>query len=99
MSRYPLVISPAAREDLIEIHRFGRLTWGDLRSGEYLQRLKERFWSLTELPHIGIARSDLLPGIRSAPVSSHVIFYRFEDGCVEVVRVLHRRQDAQRHLL
>ncbi|MBK1621627.1 plasmid stabilization protein [Lamprobacter modestohalophilus] len=98
MSRHPLVISPAARDDLAEIHRFGNQTWGKAQSREYLGRLKEQLWALTEFPLVGVERHDLLPELRSLPVASHLVFYRLTKGCVEIVRVLHGRQDPHRHL-
>jgi toxin ParE1/3/4 len=98
MSDYSLHISPAAREDLIAIHRYGAQAWGSVRSDDYLQNLKEQFSLLTQSPQLGTERNDVLPGMRSLPVSSHVVFYRLRDDCIEVVRVLHSRQDHQRHL-
>ena len=98
MSRHPLVISPAARDDLAEIGRFGKQAWGKMQSSAYLDRLKEQLWTLTEFPLVGVERDDLLPELRSLPVASHLVFYRLTQGCVEIVRVLHGRQDPHRHL-
>jgi toxin ParE1/3/4 len=39
------------------------------------------------------ARDELMPGLRSALVQPYVIFYRIDDGIVEVVRVLHGRRN------
>jgi len=47
---------------------------------------------------MGIERSDLLPGARSLPIESHTLFYRVTTDTVEIIRVLHGRQDPQRHL-
>lgn len=98
MSDRSLVISPAARDDLTAIYRVGEQTWGQSQSVKYLRRLREQFWSLTQFPLVGIERLDLLPGMRSLPVASHVVFYRLADDRVEIVRVLHGRQDPSRHL-
>jgi toxin ParE1/3/4 len=98
MSRYPLVISAAARDDLAEIHRIGKQTWGNAQSREYLGRLKDQLWALTEFPLVGVDRKDLLPELRSLPIASHIVFYRLANGCVEIVRLLHGRQDPHRHL-
>jgi hypothetical protein len=39
------------------------------------------------------------PGYRKHGVGRHIIFYRsIADDCIEIVRVLHERMDAERHL-
>ena len=93
-----LIIAPAARNDLKDICQFSARTWGTKQSVRYLEKLKERFWALTEQPLIGIERFDLVPGMRSFAVESHIVFYlvRFEQ--IEIVRVLHGRQDSNRHI-
>jgi len=99
MTDHQLVISPAARDDLRGIYQFGLRNWGENQSSRYLENLKERFWSLTKLPHIGVERPELLPAIRSFPVKSHVIFYQVRSGQIEIIRVLHDRQDPNRHIV
>lgn len=98
MSDYQLVISPAARNDLRDIYHFGLRNWGKSRSIRYLEILKERLWALTEQPLIGIERPELLSEMRSFPVESHVVFYRVRSGRIEFFRVLHGRQDPNRHI-
>jgi toxin ParE1/3/4 len=39
------------------------------------------------------ARDEVLPGLRSVLVHPYTIFYRVNDGVVEIVRVLHERRD------
>jgi len=93
-----LVIAPAAKADLKEIYQYGLRQWGQAQSDSYLENLKDHFWSLTEQPLIGIDRPELLPGARSLPIESHALFYRVTADTVEIIRVLHGRQDPQRHL-
>ena len=47
---------------------------------------------------MGVERPELLPGVRSLPVESHALFYRVSTDTVEIIRVLHGRQDPQRQL-
>jgi toxin ParE1/3/4 len=98
MTKYKLVISPLARDDLIEIYQYGIRNWGASQAGEYLDKLKANFWDLTEQPRIGLERDDLLPDMRSFPIESHMVFYRLQQTQVEIVRILHGRQDPHRHL-
>ncbi|MBE9538394.1 MAG: type II toxin-antitoxin system RelE/ParE family toxin [Proteobacteria bacterium] len=44
------------------------------------------------------ATEDLLPDTRSLLVEEHVIFCRIHHNRVEVIRILHGRQDVRRHL-
>ncbi|WP_333608045.1 type II toxin-antitoxin system RelE/ParE family toxin [Arsukibacterium sp.] len=99
MPAFKLIIAPAAKNDLREIYQYGLGTWGQAQSDSYLLAIKNRFWLLTEQPLIGVERPELLPHIRSLPIQSHILFYRVIANRVEIIRVLHGRQDPQRHML
>ncbi|KIH75427.1 toxin ParE1/3/4 [Geoalkalibacter ferrihydriticus] len=96
MSHHHLVISPAARDDLRDIYLFSLRNWGQNQSSKYIENLKECLWSLTERPHIGMERPELLPEIRSFPIESHIVFYQVQSKHITIVRVLHSRQDPNR---
>lgn len=98
MSDYRLIISPVAHDDLRGIYQFGLRNWGSIQSSRYLENLKERFWALTEQPLLGIERIELLPGMRSFPVERHIVFYQVRSKQIEIIRVLHGRQDPNRHI-
>ena len=98
MTSYTLVISPSARDDLKQIYQYGALNWGTPRATSYLEHLKEQLWHLTEHPEMGVMRDELLPAIRSLSVDSHVVFYRLQELQVQIVRILHARQDPQLHI-
>lgn len=98
MASHQLVVAPAAKNDLKEIYQYGLRQWGRAQSESYLSTIKNQFWLLTQQPLIGTERSELLPNTRSLPIESHALFYRVTANRVEVIRVLHGRQDPQRHL-
>ena len=98
MASHQLVIAPAARNDLKEIYQYGLRQWGQAQSESYLSTIKDQFWLLTQQPLMGTERSELLPDARSLPIQSHTLFYRVNADKVEIIRVLHGRQDPQRHL-
>lgn len=98
MPAHQLVIAPTAKTDLKDIYQYGLRQWGQTQSESYLENVKEQLWMLTEQPKIGIDRSELLLGVRSLPIESHTLFYRVTSDAVEIIRVLHSRQDPQRHL-
>ena len=98
MNYHRLVISPAALDDLQSIYQFGLRKWGQTQSSQYLDHFKAQFWALTEKPLMGIDRSELLPDMRCFSVESHIMFYRVQSMQIEIIRVLHSRQDPNRHL-
>ena len=98
MTKYELVIAPVARDDLKDIYQYGCRHWGKVHSEGYLAAIKDQIWMLTEQPFLGVERPELLANIRSLPIQSHTLFYRVASSKVEIIRVLHGRQDSQRHL-
>lgn len=95
MPAYQLVIAPAAKADLKDI---GLRQWGKAQSNRYLKSLKDHIWSLTEQPLMGVERPELRPGARSLTIESHTLFYWVSSDTIAIIRVLHSRQDPQRHL-
>jgi len=98
MASHQLVIAPAAKNDLKDIYQYGLRQWGQAQSESYLSTLKNQFWLLTKQSLMGTERPELLPDARSIPIKSHTLFYRVTANRVEIIRVLHGRQDPQRHL-
>ncbi|MCL1080128.1 type II toxin-antitoxin system RelE/ParE family toxin [Parashewanella spongiae] len=99
MTALNLVLSPIAKVDIQDIYRYGLLNWGSKVATVYIDTLKSHLYSLTEQPFMGVERSILLPNIRSFPSEKHMIFYRVESEKIEIIRILHERQDPQRHIL
>lgn len=98
MPAYKLVIAPVAKNDLKDIYRYGLRQWGQAQSDSYLSAIRNQLWLPTEQPLIGVERPELLPHIRSLPIQSHILFYRVTVNQIEIIRVLHGRQDPQRNL-
>jgi toxin ParE1/3/4 len=63
-----------------------------------IDAITERFWLLAQYPRMGRSRDDLRPGLRSFTVGEYVIFYIIEHEDVEILRVLHGRQDIEGQL-
>ncbi len=47
---------------------------------------------------IGTHRPEVMEGIRSVPTPPYVVYFRYGNGAAEVARILHERQDVERHL-
>lgn len=98
MAAYLLIITPSAKADLKEIYQYGLRQCGQIQSVSYLETLKEKLWALTRHPLMGTERPELLAGLRSLPIESHILFYRVTPSQIEIIRVLHSRRDPARHL-
>jgi toxin ParE1/3/4 len=83
---------PQADSDLDSIWSF--IAADSVRAADkQIARIGEVFGMLVQNPLAGRERRDLRQGLRSFPVGNYVIFYiPLPDG-VEVVRVMHGRQD------
>ena len=98
MALYTLFVAPAARNDLKDIYQYSQSNWGIIKATSYLENLQSHLWHLTVHPMLGTERTILFANMRSLAVESHVIFYRLQDSRIEIVRVLHKRQDPLYHL-
>ncbi len=91
MARY--VISPAGRQDLIDI--WNEIATDNLDAAErLLARFEAAFERLAEFPRMGSARPDLvdLP-VRFWTLGNYLIIYRAESSPIEIVRVLNAYRD------
>ena len=89
----PVAISAAARIDLDDIW-FHIATDSPTNADRFLDRLVEvATCTLAVAPLSGREREELGEGLRSLPVENYLIFYRVQDGAVEVLRVIHGARD------
>jgi toxin ParE1/3/4 len=91
-------LKPAARQDFRSILAYTGAQWGVAQRDIYRAEIEQALATLGTNPLIGQARDDLSPGLRSYPVEAHIIYYRISGSVVRVVRILHQKMDAARHL-
>jgi toxin ParE1/3/4 len=96
MSEYRL--RPKAEDDLAEIWRFTAERWNVEQADHYYGGIVNALVRLAEQPELGRPCDDIQSGYRRYNVVAHVVFYKFESGFVDVVRILHARRDFRRHL-
>ena len=94
MTSRMLVVAPVAQDDLRDIYRYGLRTWGGRQADDYLEQFRDCFWMLTTRHDAGRSRAELGRDLRSFRVRQHVVFYRLAPGQLQIVRVLHARQDT-----
>jgi len=84
---------PLAAKDIAEI--WDHIADVSQRAADrWVDQLDEQFQLLATQPHIGRARDELSPGVRSFPFGRYVIFYKPIAGGIDVVRVLHSARDV-----
>ena len=91
-------LSPKARADLDAIWDFSARRWGLDQAEDYLHGLGETMKLLAAWPHLGRSIDDVREGCFKFPAASHVIFYRVLPGTIDVIRILHKSMDVDRHL-
>ena len=86
-----LLRTPQAGRDLIEIGTY--ISRSSPRAADKLLDLLDlKSAALAENPYLGMARDDIIKGIRHFPVGNYVILYRVIDDGVEVLRYAHGRR-------
>ena len=97
MSRF--VLSPRAQADLDAIWDYTVKTWDAHQAERYVRMIAEAIEFVALSPGIGKSCDHIRDGYRKYPAGSHFLFYRQLDGRIDIVRILHRRMDFERHLL
>jgi toxin ParE1/3/4 len=95
MSRY--VLSPRAQTDLEEIWDYTAENWGAGQAERYVRLIGAAIETVAKWPKRGKTCDRIREGYRKYPAGSHIVFYRVTDTGIDVVRVLHRRRDFDRH--
>jgi toxin ParE1/3/4 len=86
-------LAPLARRDLGDIWRYYAHVATVEVADRLLREINEASRRLSENALRWRARDELRPGLRSALVHPYAIFYRVDNGFVEIVRVLHGRRN------
>lgn len=93
--RVDVQLSPSALRDFDDILLYTRRTWGAGQRARYRAAIERALDTLSRFPEAGRPRDDRFPGCRSLQVEQHVIyFYQSGPDEIEVIRILHQRQDA-----
>jgi toxin ParE1/3/4 len=88
-----LLWSPQARVDLQNIWDHYADEAGFDVADRMIERIYRRCESLLPFPEQGRNCDELLDDARFVVIGSHIAFYRARDGDIEVLHVLHGRQD------
>ncbi len=92
-----LSFSPAAEADIDGIWNYSADNWGPDQADRYTDEIQDACHVLASGRKRGRA-TNVRPGYLKYPTGSHVIYFRDRADRLEIVRVLHSAQDAERHL-
>lgn len=93
MARYDFTAEAA--EDLREIGRYTKKTWGIAQARHYREEIKLALEMLGLNPKAGRERDEVAPKLRSFPVAKHIAFYVIRRGGITIVRLLHPGMDVE----
>lgn len=96
MAEYRL--TPAALRDMETIWTHTHQQWGLEQANRYIDILTAAFAELAQSPKAAPACDHIRPGYRRRSVERHMIYFRITAYGIAVVRILHDRMDAPRHL-
>lgn len=88
--------SPAADADLAGIWRYSAANWGVAQANNYVLELREVCGGLAQDRTIG--RRTLLTDLFKIRSGAHMIYYRMKPERIDIIRILHGKQDVERHL-
>ncbi len=89
-------VSPRAESDLEEIWLYTFRNWSPEQADTYHNAIVDAFEGLAVGEKTG-RPVDVREGYFKYPVGAHLVFYRFSESGLVVVRVLHQRMDVGRH--
>ena len=93
MPKYRL--TQKAEHDLLNIALYGIEQFGAEQSRRYYNKLQERFDKLAEQPERYPLVEHIRKGYRRSVCGVHSIYYRIDQGGVEIVRVLGRQDSTK----
>jgi toxin ParE1/3/4 len=100
----PINRTDAAKNDLVGIWRYIAVEDEDIASS-VIRFIDSRCQALCDHPETGHSREDLARGLRCLTVgkggwrSKYLVFYRFSDNSVEIIRVLEGHRDITPEML
>jgi toxin ParE1/3/4 len=85
--------SPEAESDLLSVWSWGAAHFSPDTADTHLRDIQRAAAHLTQFPEAGVARDQIMPGIRSIVVYPTVLFYRVGSTTIDIVRVVDGRRN------
>ena len=94
-----IVVRPEAEVDIEDAADYTMEQWGRDQARRYIGNIRK---AIDRLAIDGLRfpeETEAYPGLRRMRSGHHFIFFLVDDEKVDVVRVMHERRDAVRHLM
>lgn len=91
-----IAFSPAAEDDIDEIWDYSAQRWGVEQADSYTDAIRDACNALAKGAKHG--RPSMFQEYKKCVCGSHVIYFRDSPNRIDVIRILHSKQDAERHL-
>ena len=91
-------LSPAALNDLDAIWDYTARTWSVGQAETYIRAIADDMDLLVRHPEIARERTEIRTPVRLYRSGSHLIIYRIEAGWLQVLRIVHARQNWAAYL-
>lgn len=92
-----LQFSPSATADIDEIWDYTADRWSEDQADLYIDEIENACSAIASGTKIG-RRTDVQIGLHKIRSGSHMIYYRTTEDRMDIIRILHAKQDADRHL-
>lgn len=89
--------SPTAEADISEIWDYSADRWGLDQADNYIDAIRDACYALAQGKKHGRS-AEVLPDFQKYLCGSHVIYFLDYAEHLDVIRILHQKQDAERHL-
>jgi toxin ParE1/3/4 len=90
--------SALARKDVLSIKTWTYRTFGSAQAKQYIGQIQQSLDLIAENPGLARPADHVALGLFRVESGSHVIYFRFAEASINIVRVLHGRQDASNWL-
>jgi toxin ParE1/3/4 len=90
--------SPRALGDLDGIFDYTVARWSLSQALQYTDLIEAACTALAEARHQSQSCDNIRPNYRRRTIERHAIYFRAESYGIAIIRILHQRMDAARHL-
>ena len=98
MSRIKYRISESAVNDLDGIWEYTFFNWSKEQADRYHNLIMNEIEFISENSSYGKSMDHIKEGYLVSYVKSHMIFFKRNEGIVEIIRILHQKMDVESNL-
>lgn len=85
--------SSGSLQDLENIEVYEVMNFGSAVANKYMARLKYSIDHLKHFPQLVRPHPELKSNARALPIGVHIVIYRFSDENIDIIRIVHQRQN------